>query len=476
MIITLVGRVMQFLIMFVSLKMMTSLLSPVEVGRVAAVTTGIAFFALFFVNPVGTLFNRRLHSWFRDGSARTYTHFYSLYILFVSIIAVVMFVTLAIVGFDLMGLHWPWILMLVGGSLFFNTAVQTLIPSLNLLGREVSFTVLNILTLATSLSLSLALCLYSTCSAENWLLGALLAQMVFGGIAYVVLFSAHPSSPTSPSISMAKLMYSIQFCWPVALAVGFQWFYLQGYRFVLVDQFGLAEFGLFAAGYGLATAVMAAGEIVLSTWFQPAFYKAANSTTEAERLVAWEIYAARMLPGSFLGVSLLIVASDLLPKVMLGSQFHDAGIYVLVGAFAEWGRFLVGVFGLNAHRLMVTRQLILPNAFGAGVAVIGVLLSIYLFEASILFGPIFAAMGCCVAVVFLWQSVLRNEGYKGLNLWNLGLKALSLILISFVLKFWIQSITEGRTDVLTIFVTLGGVAVIWSIFAYFMYRNLLITR
>jgi hypothetical protein len=451
-------------------------LSPIELGRAAVVTTGIAFFALILVNPVGTLFNRRLHSWFCNGSAQTYTHLYGLYVLFLSIIATLIFVFLATAGFDLVGLSWPWILALVGGSLFCNTAVQTLIPSLNLLGRGVCFTVLNLSTLAMSLSLSIALCLYISSTAEYWLLGAMLSQMVFGGVAYAVLFKAYPSSPALLSLSTTKIMHSFQFCWPVALAVGLQWIYQQGYRFVLVDQFGLAEFGLFAAGYGLAIAVMAAGEIVLSTWFQPAFYKAANSAIEAERAVAWKTYAARMLPGSFLGVSLLIVASDLLPKVMLGPEFHDAGIYVLVGAFAEWGRFLVGVFGLNAHRLMATRQLILPNAFGAVVAVIGTLLSIYLLDASILLGPIFAAMGCGVAVGFLWKSALSNEGNNELKFGYLGLQALSLILVSFVLKLWVQSITHGYTDSLTIFVALGAIAVIWSTFAFFMYKNQLITR
>lgn len=432
MIVTLVGRLTQFALMFVSLKLMTSLLPPDQMGRTALVTTGIAFFALFLVNPAGMFLNRRLHAWFNSGRARSYLHLYAIYIIAVGLVAVLFWLGAALAGFNPAGLQSGWIVVLVSGSLFFNTAIQTLIPSLNMLGRELSFTVLNLLTLVMSLIFSLIFCHFAGATAEYWIAGTLIGQMIFSCIAYVAFFWKYPTSSHLPSPSSAQIIKAIHFCWPVAITVGLQWLLMQGYRFLLADQFGIVEFGLFVVGYGVAASLLSASETILTTWFQPAFYRAISSNDEAERSAAWHLYAGRMLPASLLAVTALIAASDALPQLMLGKDYQNVGQYVILGAIAEWGRMLVGVFSLNAHRHMETRQLILPNALGTCVAALGFLVCVQVFGFGIPSAPICAAIGTGVVVVTLWRSGKRVDAHMHLNLRGLISQAMVLLLVTLV--------------------------------------------
>ena len=87
MLITLVGRLVQFALMFASVKIMTHLLTPVEMGKVALITTTTSLFALFLVNPIGMFINRRLHAWVNAHRFRSYFHVYVGYLAAVSLFA-----------------------------------------------------------------------------------------------------------------------------------------------------------------------------------------------------------------------------------------------------------------------------------------------------------------------------------------------------------------------------------------------------
>lgn len=470
MLLTLVGRLIQFGIMFMSLKLMTTLLSPVQMGRVALVTTGVAFFALFLVNPVGMYINRRLHAWFDSGYARGYMHLYALYLMAVGGGAALACLLASSAGFNLAGLEPEWIVILVGGSLFFNTAIQTLIPSLNMLGRELSFTLLNVLTLSISLFFSLIFSYYFDAAAEYWIAGTLAGQMLLSCATYLVLFKKYPDVSNIPGPTTSQAISVFKFCWPIAITVALQWLHMQGYRFVLAEEFGLAEFGLFAVGYSVAAALMSAGESILTTWFQPAFYRSINSDDESVCNSAWSVYAGLMLPFSLLGVSALIAISHILPRLMLGAAYQNAGNFVIVAAIAEWGRMLVGIFGLNAHRHMATRQLIWPNALGALIATVSFVVCVYAFGMGIQSAPICAAIGCVVIVAALIRADKRGEALMNLNLRRLTSQATALLFVAFLITHLLslmpyQSLTATMLSLMAVGCT-------WLAFAFLMRGDL----
>lgn len=460
MLITLIGRLVQFALMFASVKIMTRLLTPEEMGKVALITTTTSLFALFLVNPVGMFINRRMHAWIDAHRFRRYFGLYVLYLVAVATIAAASLLIGDQLGLDLGGASMPWVLALVCGSLVFNTISTTLVLALNMVERVLAFTLLTLGTLMTSLSMSIWLNHAGAPSAERWLAGTLLGQTLFGAIAYVVLFRGDAGQRGEPlRISRKQWAAMTSFCWPIGLAVLMQWLHMQGYRFLLAERFGLAQLGMYAAGYGVAASLMSAFETLLTTWYQPIFYRMANSTDPAQRDQAWSVYASVMVPASLLGMTALVAASPNLPKVLLGSAFHDAGLYVLLGALAEWARMMVGLFGLNAHRHMSTRRLIMPNLLGTittYLVLLAVISPLGLLAAPVgVFAGSFAVIGC------LWLLTYRDDphvklAWRPIMRWG-GIAA--LVAASSVL---IQSRFAASASPATALAICMGVGLVWA--------------
>ncbi len=354
------------------LRVATTLLSPVEMGKVSLVLTTISFFALFLINPVGMFINRRLHAWQASGAARHYLIRYVSYLLFVALVAAIFLPVLYISGLVNFGISVSWLILLVSGSLLFSTINQTSIPSLNLLGDSRQFVLLSLATIAASFVFAYLLVKIVQPSAHYWLLGLLLGQTFLGVIGTKVLFSRlqkQGNFHTPPAIVKQQLQTLFKFAWPVAIAAGLGWVQGQGYRYLIEGQLGLAQLGIFVAGYGISAGMIAGFESILTTYFQPRLYRDVNTAQPAEKAVIWQRYATAVIPSMLLTVVLIVILAPELTRIFLGENFQSAADYVIWGALAEAARVLVGVYSLIAHVHMQTRWLIIPNFLGAIIAI-----------------------------------------------------------------------------------------------------------
>lgn len=353
------------------MRVATTLLSPEEMGRVALVLTTTAFFALFLVNPVGMFINRRLHAWQASGVAQHYLTRYVYYLLLVAFIAATGLPFLYMSGVVNFGISIAWLIFLVSGSLLFNTINQTSIPSLNLLGYSGRFVLLSVATIAASFACGTLLVLLVQPSAQFWLLGQLLGQILLGVIGTLVFFSRLQVQESAhfPQIQKRHLQVLFNFAWPVAIAAGLGWVQGQGYRYLIEDQLGLAQLGLFVAGYGISAGIIMGFESVLTTYFQPRLYRDVSSAQPDKQALAWQRYAAAVIPSLLLTAALAAMLAPELTRLFLGENFHSAANFVVWGAFAEAARALVGIYSLIAHVHMQTRWLIIPNLVGAVLAI-----------------------------------------------------------------------------------------------------------
>lgn len=468
MIVVLIGRIAQFAIMFLSVKLMTTLLPPLEMGKIVLVTTGTAFFALFLINPVGMFINRRLHAWMEAGLMRQYFHLYCGYLFAVAVLGACLAWMAGMGGALKFGMPTGWLPLLVGGSLLFNTVNQTLVPSLNMIGRTKPFVFLTIATLLTGLLGSVWLVLNWRAGAEIWLAGGLIGQLVFSLVAYGVFFRSASDRPHVRISASGRIGKLFHFCWPLALAVGLNWAHMQGYRFLLAERVSLGELGLFAAGYGVAASLMAAMEMVLTTWFQPSFYQQANSTNSTIRSNAWQAYAEKMLPSSMIGFAALIAIAPDLTSLMLGPEYQTSTRYVMLGALAEWFRVLVGLFGLTAHLQMNTRSLIIPNLLGAFVTF--ALLVWLLPDFGLDIAPISVTIGSCVVLAYLYWTAQGSDFAMKLD-WSglLRIVALSAAMVGVVAAVHpsIEKVSGGFSPYLGI----ALVGCIWGPVTYMLLRR-----
>lgn len=369
-----IGRAAQFLIALITLRTATTLLTPEEMGKVALVATTTAFFALLVINPVGMFINRRLHAWRVGGRAVGYLMRYAGYVVLVAALAAACLALLASAGFINFDIPVVWLIGLVCGSVVFNTVNQTAIPSLNLLGDSKRFILLTVATLMASLISAVTLVTTVQRSAEYWILGIILGQALLALVGtrdLLRLLGRGSPAINHHSICRQHLQVLFAFSWPVAIAAGLGWVQTQSYRYLMVDDLGLAQIGLFVAGYALSAGIIAGFESVLTTYFQPRLYRDANAINPQSRTDAWRRYADAVVPSLVLTVGLLIAMAPDLTRLLLGERFQDAASFVIWGAFAEAGRVLASVYSLIAHVHMRTRWLIWPNVAGACVSIVG---------------------------------------------------------------------------------------------------------
>lgn len=429
MITIIIGRAAQFILALAMLRVATTLLSPEEMGKVSLALTTIAFFAMFLVNPVGMFINRRLHAWQANGLARAYLERYAGYLIGVALLAAISLPLFNLSGLVNFGMPIGWVVALVCASLIFNTINQTSIPSLNMLGDTRRFVALSVATLAASFVCAVTLVKTVQTSAQYWVLGLLLGQMLLAVVGTRMLFAKlglHGVPTASPGIRGRHLHVLFDFAWPVALAAGLGWVQLQGYRYIMESHLGMAQLGLFVAGYGISAGMIAGFESILTTYFQPRLYRDANKDHPAEQAQAWRRYAAAVIPSLVLTVALIVLLAPEFTRIFLGERFQGAASFVVWGALAEAARVLTGVYSLIAHVYMRTRWLILPTAVGAAFSILLCVLLI----------PPLGAQGAGVAlalagfvVVALLHILLAHRAGGGVplhTLWQAALAAIAL--------------------------------------------------
>lgn len=430
------GRAAQFLLALAMMRVATTLLSPEEMGRMSLVTTTTAFFALFLINPVGMFINRRLHAWQSSGLARHYLTRYAGYLILVSAFSAACLALLHMAGAVNFGMPAGWLIFLICGSLLFNTLNQTSIPSLNLLGDSGRFVALSIATIATGFACAALLAALIRPVAEYWLLGLLLGQTALAAIGTKVLFARLRASGTAaslPAIHGRHLRTLFNFAWPVAIAVGLGWVQNQGYRYFMEDRLGLAELGLFIAGYGISMGMIAAFESVLTTYFQPRLYRDASTADPVRQAQAWRQYAAVVIPSLLLTVAFVVILAPEFTRIFLGDNFQSAAAYVVWGALAEAARVLTGAYSLIAHVHMRTQWLIFPSLIGA-------LLSAVLCSMLI---PVLGAAGAGVGLTVSGLAVVAAMHVMLGSRVEIGLLPVRPILAATALAGALWAITTG---------------------------------
>lgn len=459
----------QFVLLLLTLRVATSLLSPFEMGKISIVTATVAFFALLLLNPVGMFMNRRMHAWDARGQVKQYFAYFWKYLVAVSISAGLILAGLVWWGIWTPSIGIDWLLALVCGNLLFATVGQVVIPGLNMFGHRGWFTVLTVVMAAMSLIFAVALTVTISARAEYWLSGLLIGQLIVGLIGMKIFFGklhhADIGCPP-PQLSHLHLKHLMRFVWPVALAVGLGWIQSQGYRYIMESRIGLVELGLFVAGFGISSGLIAGFESMFSAYFQPKFYRRVSKDSLSEQSQAWIEYAQNILPALFLTSVFIMATAPELTKLLLGSNFKQSSEFVIWGAFAELARVSTVVYGLAAQARMNTKLLLLPNFLSAVTAVLLVWFLTPLYGSD---GVGFSLVSS--ALIALLATAYVNKKYLAITLplnhfWKSAVMGGGLLLLATVLR-----LSMGNDG--SYFMAIAMLFMVGSVFMLFQFVMLL---
>ena len=372
-----IGRLIQFLLLILTVKISTTLLPPSEMGKVSIIVSTIAGFALLVLNPVGMFINRRILIWNQRGVVKQYLRVFWFYVLAMALFSSCFLAALTYSHIWDTDINKLWLIGLVAFNIVFATVNQVAIPSLNLFGYQFQFLILSIATNFFSLIFAVTLVLKFSINAELWLVGVLLGNLVIGLYGAKVFYEKLNNSNITNfgfdfnQFNKLHLHGFFNYTWPIAFASLLGWIQSQSYRYSIEQNTGLEELGLFVAGYGISAGLIGAFDSVFTTYFQPKFYKKISEFDDAfSHSSAWSSYANSIFPALLLTTVLIICLAPSLTRLLLGDRYHGVEHFVVFGAIAEMLRLSSGIFALMAHAKMKTKLLLIPNFIGALLAVL----------------------------------------------------------------------------------------------------------
>lgn len=357
------GRLATALLALVSVRVITTYLTPAQYGELALLLTVQMFCGLFLINPVGQHINLHTHAWWDDGTLMARLASYQKYILAVSFVG-----CLAVLGMNKQDspeqLLWASVAMFA--MIVAGTWNATLVPMLNMLGFRAASVLWGTITVAASLASSIFLVVWLP-SATAWFVGQTIGMAVGAlGAKYVFLRHAVRSAVPQHSPTLLDRCTFLAYCLPLALATGLMWIQLSGYRILVEASWGLAQLGFLVVGLQVASQISSLTESLSTQFLYPMFYRRISAHENGEEVErAFSDMLNTLVPIYFVLAGLLVSCAPYLLKLLVAPQFQGAIYFVMLGAGIEMCRMLGNLLSSAAHIRRQTKSLILPYAVGA---------------------------------------------------------------------------------------------------------------
>lgn len=399
------GRLATALMALITIRAVTTFLTPEQYGELALLIAVQMFCGLFLVNPVGQHINLHTHAWWDDGTLLARLKSYRYYVLAASLVGGAVALCM---GKQHSVEQVLWTAAAMFAMVVAGTWNATFIPMLNMLGFRAASVFWAIITVVIGLASSILLVVWSP-SATAWFAGQAIGMAVGAlGAKYVLRRHAVRSKHSLIGLPLLDRHTVLTYCLPLALATGLMWLQLSGYRFVIEGYWGLAQLGFLAVGLQLAGQIWALAESLATQFLYPLFYRRISAhEKQAEVELAFSDLLNTLVPVYFVLTGLLILSAPYLLKVLVASQFHDAITFVMLGAGIELCRVLGNLLSNAAHVRRKTKSLTLPYAAGAMIS----LVLIYFagaWQMGIVWAGAALIMGAVAMLMVMWVSMRRQ--------------------------------------------------------------------
>lgn len=400
-----VGRVIQILIMLVSIKISTALLNPVEMGNLYMIASICSFFGFFFMNPIGQYINRNAYAWQHNGLLLNKLFNYNYYILSASVLSFFVTIILYDIGFA-NKVNYILFILLIPLFVYFNTWSQTIIPMINMFEQRGVFTLLTILTLILSLVFAYAIVYMFEKSGVLWFLGQIIGLALIAIVGFIFFIKTIENkfnlSIAHSEIAWVDMKNILSFAFPLSIAVLFLWMQNQSYRLIIEKYIGPDFLGHFGVGMAIAIAISTSFETIVMQLLYPKMYKNMNNEIEFEIIFSNIINI--ILPIYFLLAVCVSFLAMYLTTILVDAKYASSFTFVIFGIWIEFFRMSSNLISTIAHSKMQTKSLILPYAIGGIFVVMGTYFA-SLFQNYQLLIPIVLIIGSFLTFLQMFQKM-----------------------------------------------------------------------
>lgn len=366
------GKLLQAGLSVASIKLMTFLLEPKQMGSIYLFTTIYTFFVLSLISPLGQYINRHTHAWHEN---KTLFDNLGLYFVYLSIVSMFSLGICWLIYHEGVYTEIPLFkfLILMSCYILLLTLNQTILPILNMLYFRIGFTILTVLTSLGTLIFGYLSIVVNGNEAENWLLGVVLSNAVFMFIGIFVLRKKLNDSFGGlkfQKITLVKFKQILKFVMPLSVATLFMWLQNNGYRIIIEKNIGLAFLGFLGVGMAISGQIAGIFESIVMQYFHPIYYKKITGTTKEKRKEAINNLINTVLPTYFmLAVFLTFFAKEIV-IILVDEKYYSAYFFVALGIWVEFFRMTTNLLGNISQSEMNTKKFMFPYVIGSLVTVL----------------------------------------------------------------------------------------------------------
>jgi len=410
-----IGKIFQVIIMILSLKIMTALLSAKEIGSIYLFMTISTFFVLSLISPFGQYINRHTHVWTKNKNLLDNLFLYVMYLFSVSTFSVL--IGLFIYSYGISD-HIPrclFLLLLFFATLFL-TLNQTIIPLLNMLHYRLDFTMLTLLTSAGVVLFGYILLTLFSYTAGYWLLGIVVSNALFTMIGFIILKehlneTFHGILVNTKKINILNMKSILKFVIPLSVATLFMWLQNSGYRIVIEQKIGLEFLGFLGIGLAVSAQISGVFESIVMQYFHPIYYEKISHTDLDGRTLAINELINKVLPIYFMLALFLTFLAKYIVEILVDEKYYGVYIFTMFGVWIEFFRMVTNLLGNISQSEMNTQKFMIPYVLGSIVTISLVYFS-SMISAYTLYLPIALILGSLVTLILMYISMKKLINFK----------------------------------------------------------------
>lgn len=469
-IVIVVGRLIQTVIMVLTIYVLTSILSPAELGKYYLFMSLVAFSGLVLINPFGRYIQRKVNAWNNSKLLFQRLYDYNFYVLLVSIISMLLFAVLTSMGL-FSSLQDFSFLLIFGFFIYFNTWTNTLVPVFNMLFFRLTFVILTVLT-----SVFLLIVPYvfaeNNGSVQSWMIGTVLSYCAISLVASVIFLRSYASEGLNsivPKYKSSKIKKLTVFVVPLGVATLFMWAQSSGLR-ILVEHFYTLEYLAFlGVGLALASQITVTVESIITQVYHPIYYAKLESDDIQVRTEALNKTLELVIPVYLLMFIYVISFSKEIFSILINQQYHSAYTFLMIGMVFEFFRMLTNLYSNAFHSEMATKNLILPYFFGALFTILSIYIGYMFNEFHYYLIPIVWSVG--MFVTFVIMTRFANRLLRIIFPW---LGCFKVLLVSMPVAAWGYWGLNDVSDTLSVLMALIVAGLYSAMVLYYLFRHALV--
>jgi O-antigen/teichoic acid export membrane protein len=363
--------------MLISIRLLTTFLTPEEIGNYYIILSILAFFNLVLLNPPGMYFSRHLLHWQRSKNLLNALVVFIVWIIFVAILSI---------PIDIFIYNWlsydtkfdlDLFLIYIALAITVSTIHRNVMGGSNTLGYRKEFVIYMITTLTLGVICSVSIVYFYYNYALGWLIGIVISEFLMLYIIFHFFIQKNRLDIENIKVTLTKERISkiLIFILPVALTTFLFWGQTTAYRFIVDYKYSAEVLGYIAVGLGVSSAVFGAIESISMQYFNPIFLKKILDATKEQRTEAWNEIAKQIVPIYILVAFFTISMSEVLINILVDKKFHDSYIYTMIGVGIEFFRVMTALVYNVSQSEYQTSYTIKPYLLGFVVS-LGIISSI----------------------------------------------------------------------------------------------------